>query len=416
MVGLVLSLGSGLPIGKEGPFVHIAAVVATLLSKLTASCNEGIYANETRYTEMLSSACAVAIACTFSAPIGGVLYAIEATSVFFKVSNYWRAFFAACCSAITFRFILVFVEDDHVHVTAYYQTNFRSDSFFPEEIPYFTLLGLFLFPLTIAMIVGSLTFPLGFGRIIAGALKQRQWLGDFFNECSWQKTTGALSRGMVCDQKVLEHWTGGPEGGDISIFLSLTCFIITFFILAQVCYTLPVPAGIFLPVFVIGAAMGRLFGETIAYCHPEGIKGVEHTQIYPGIYAIVGAAAFTGSVTHTVSVAVIVFELTGQLTYMLPVLTAVLVANAIGTYLQPSIYDSAIKVKRLPYLPRIPPSRSSAHRVKAEQIMVIDVKFFTIKTTYRELRNILANSPKLRSFPIVTDNGKFDYKEQSNIK
>jgi hypothetical protein len=37
--------------------------------------------------------------------------------------------------------------------------------------------------------------------------------------------------------------------------------------------------------------------------------------------------------------------------------------------------------------------------------MVIDVKFITQKTTYIELRDILAESPKLRSFPIVTDSG-----------
>lgn len=37
---------------------------------------------------------------------------------------------------------------------------------------------------------------------------------------------------------------------------------------------------------------------------------------------IVGAAAFSGAVTHTVSVAVIVFELTGQLMYILPVMVS----------------------------------------------------------------------------------------------
>ena len=37
MVGLAMALGSGLPLGKEGPFVHIASIVATLLSRLVAS-------------------------------------------------------------------------------------------------------------------------------------------------------------------------------------------------------------------------------------------------------------------------------------------------------------------------------------------------------------------------------------------
>ena len=33
-VGLTATLGAGMPLGKEGPFVHIASIVATVLSKL----------------------------------------------------------------------------------------------------------------------------------------------------------------------------------------------------------------------------------------------------------------------------------------------------------------------------------------------------------------------------------------------
>uniref|UniRef100_A0A914C2E3 Chloride channel protein 2-like n=1 Tax=Acrobeloides nanus TaxID=290746 RepID=A0A914C2E3_9BILA len=77
MVGLTLSLGSGIPIGKEGPFVHVASVVANLLSHLVHSFH-GVYANESRSSEMLAAGCAVGVACTFSAPVGGVLFSIEA--------------------------------------------------------------------------------------------------------------------------------------------------------------------------------------------------------------------------------------------------------------------------------------------------------------------------------------------------
>jgi len=65
----------------------------------------------------------------------------------------------------------------------------------------------------------------------------------------------------------------------------------------------------------IGAAVGRLSGEVMAVLFPNGIGG---ENIVPGGYAIVGAAAFSGSVTHTVSTAVIVFELTGQIGHVLP--------------------------------------------------------------------------------------------------
>ncbi len=63
----------------------------------------GIYANESRNSEMLAAACAVGVACCFGSPIGGVLFSIEVTSVYFAVRNYWRGFFAAVCGAMTFR-------------------------------------------------------------------------------------------------------------------------------------------------------------------------------------------------------------------------------------------------------------------------------------------------------------------------
>jgi chloride channel 2 len=37
VVGLTATLGSGMPLGKEGPFVHIASIVSTLLSKLVTT-------------------------------------------------------------------------------------------------------------------------------------------------------------------------------------------------------------------------------------------------------------------------------------------------------------------------------------------------------------------------------------------
>lgn len=65
------------------------------------------------------------------------------------------------------------------------------------------------------------------------------------------------------------------------------------------------------------------------------------------------AAAFSGSVTHAVSTALLVCEATGHLGHVLPTVLAVLVANAISQKNQPSFYDAGIIVKKLPYLPPI---------------------------------------------------------------
>lgn len=51
IVGLTFTLASGLPLGREGPFVHISSIVATLLSRAVITF-KGIYEVESRTIEM----------------------------------------------------------------------------------------------------------------------------------------------------------------------------------------------------------------------------------------------------------------------------------------------------------------------------------------------------------------------------
>ncbi|MCJ8739856.1 hypothetical protein PDJAM_G00052140 [Pangasius djambal] len=140
VIGLTCALGSGMPLGKEGPFVHIASLCAALLCKFM-SLFGGIYENESRNIEMLAAACAVGVGCCFAAPIGGVLFSIEVTSTFFAVRNYWRGFFAATFSAFIFRVLAVWNRDEET-ITALFKTRFRLDFPFDlQELPAFAVIG-----------------------------------------------------------------------------------------------------------------------------------------------------------------------------------------------------------------------------------------------------------------------------------
>lgn len=81
-------------------------------------------------------------------------------------------------------------------------------------------------------------------------------------------------------------------------------------------------------------------------------------EIIPGAYAAVGAAAYSGAVTHTMSICVILFEMTSSITHVIPVLIAVLIANGVARLLTPSMYDLVIQSKKLPYLPDLLPNTS----------------------------------------------------------
>lgn len=99
---------------------------------------------------------------------------------------------------------------------------------------------------------------------------------------------------------------------------------------------------------------------------------------YIGGYATVGAAAFSGAVTHTISVSVIIFEMTGQITHIVPIMIAVLISNAIAALLQPSIYDSIILIKKLPYLPDLLPSSSGTSSISLFPSFPINLIYFKL--------------------------------------
>ncbi|CAH1398800.1 unnamed protein product [Nezara viridula] len=426
VIGLTATLGSGLPLGKEGPFVHIASIAATLLSKLVTSF-QSIYENESRNTEMLAAACAAGVASCFGAPIGGVLFSIEVTTVYFAIRNYWRGFFTAVCGATVFRLLAVWFQKEDT-VKAYFQTNFTMEfPFDPQELVVFSLMGVvcgiggaayvwshrqyvlfmrknkkmnaflqknrFLYPGIVVLVASSVSFPLGLGRFMAGDLNTHDQVSGLFSNFTWTKDELTVE-----ESEVLRHWTTKSTDH----FICLTGFIFYTFIFSIIASTIPVPSGSFIPVFKIGAALGRIAGELMHVIFPQGIHHSEFTTpIIPGGYAAVGAAAFSGAVTHTISVSVIVFEMTGQITHIIPIMIAVLIANAIASLLQPSLYDSIILIKKLPYLPDLLPSSSGIYNVYVEDFMIRDVKYIWNNMSYHELKAVLKENRRLRSFPLV---------------
>ncbi|KAM3615919.1 uncharacterized protein V6R79_009702 [Siganus canaliculatus] len=416
VIGLTCALGSGMPLGKEGPFVHIASLCAALLSKFM-SLFGGIYENESRNIEMLAAACAVGVGCCFAAPIGGVLFSIEVTSTFFAVRNYWRGFFAATFSAFIFRVLAVWNRDEET-ITALFKTRFRLDFPFDlQELPAFAVIGIasgfggalfvylnrlivqfirkqkainrflmkkrLLYPALVTLLISTLTFPPGFGQFMAGKLTQKESLVTLLDNRTWAKQGIAEEFDYIGHSQAWKH----PQ---VNVFVTLVLFIVMKFWMSALATTIPVPCGAFMPVFVIGAAFGRLVGESMAAWFPDGI----HTDgtiypIVPGGYAVVGAAALSGAVTHTVSTAVIVFELTGQISHILPVMIAVILANAVAQSLQPSLYDSIIRIKKLPYLPELGWGHHEKYNIRVEDIMVRDVRYITLNCCYRDLHNVL---------------------------
>uniref|UniRef100_A0A1A8F6G3 Chloride channel 1b n=1 Tax=Nothobranchius korthausae TaxID=1143690 RepID=A0A1A8F6G3_9TELE len=395
VIGLTAALGSGMPVGKE---------------------------------DILTVGCAVGVGCCFGTPLGGVLFSIEVTSTYFAVRNYWRGYFAATFSAFIFRVLSVW-NKDAVTITALFKTNFRMEFPFDlQELPAFAIIGIscgflgaffvylnrqvvlfmrrptaltrfltkhrLIYPGAVTLIIATFTFPPGFGQFMAGELMPRECINSLFDNFTWTKISGSPAPAGLGRSSAWLH----PH---VSVFVILLLFFVMKFWMSAVSTTMPIPSGAFMPVFILGAAFGRLVGEIMATLFPNGIlfDGIVY-RILPGGYAVIGAAAMTGAVTHTVSTAVICFELTGQISHILPMMVAVILANMVAQGLQPSLYDSIIQVKKLPYLPELALGHISKYNIFVEDIMVRKVKFLSSQSTYRELNHLL-ESTALKTIPLV---------------
>jgi chloride channel 3/4/5 len=111
----------------------------------------------------------------------------------------------------------------------------------------------------------------------------------------------------------------------------------------------------------LGAITGRIVGillETLVYYWPNFFlfayecSTADEQCVVPGFYAVIGACAFLGGVTRmTVSLVVIMVELTGGLSYSVPLMCAALVSKLVGDALvHEGIYDAHIQLNNYPYL------------------------------------------------------------------
>jgi chloride channel 3/4/5 len=109
------------------------------------------------------------------------------------------------------------------------------------------------------------------------------------------------------------------------------------------------PAGLFVPTLYIGACLGRVVAGAVKIMN-LGARLFPH-EIDPGVYSMVGAAAVLAGVSRiTISLVVIMVELTGGLDYIVPFMLAVLVAKSVGDALNEGIYDLYIVLKGYPFM------------------------------------------------------------------
>ncbi|NXP60414.1 CLCKB protein, partial [Chloropsis cyanopogon] len=257
-----------------------------------------------------------------------------------------------------------------------------------------------VYTVLVVLLLASITFPPGLGQLMASRLTMKEHLISLFDNRTWG-VLAANASGVAEPGELWQEW----DHPSATIYGTLTFFLLMKFWMLILATTLPLPAGYFMPIFIYGAAIGRLTGEVVALLFPRGLHSEGPLRpIIPAGYALAGAAAFSGSVTHSVSTALLVCEATGHLGHILPTVLAVLVANAISQKNQPSFYDAGIIVKKLPYLPPIRSRHIASYRVVVEEFMERRVVALAKGDGFQEVLAALDASADAE-YPVVESTG-----------
>ncbi|KAG9933258.1 chloride channel protein, partial [Aureobasidium melanogenum] len=406
-IGLPLAIASGLSVGKEGPSVHYAVCTGNVISRFFDKYRR----NAAKTREILSACAAAGVAVAFGSPIGGVLFSLEEMSNYFPLKTLWRSYFCALVATAVLSAMNPFRTGQLVMFTVSYD---RQWHFF--EIFFYIILGIFgglygalvikwnlrmqafrkrylgQYPILEATILATATailcYPNKFLRI-----DMTESMEILFLECE-----GGHDYDGLCDRQ--NRWTS---------VLSLLIATVLRTFLVIISYGCKVPAGIFVPSMAIGASFGRMVGILVqamqqAFPNAAFFSACQPDMpcITPGTYAFLGAAAALSGIMHiTVSVVVIMFELTGALTYILPTMIVVGVTKAVSDrFGKGGIADRMIWFNGMPFLDN---KEDHAFGVPVSTAMTSELKALPVSGL--EVRDIekLLDDTKYSGYPIVED-------------
>jgi chloride channel 3/4/5 len=363
-IGLVLSVASGMSIGKEGPYVHMATCIGNIASRISPKYRN----NDAKRRELLSASAAAGVAVAFGSPLGGVLFSLEEVSYYFPPKTLFRTFFCCIAAALFLRFLNPYGTGKIVLFEVRYYVDWKI-----FEILAFIMLGvlggalgaLFIkasrfwaktfrrvslikkYPLVevllVAVVTGLVTFWNRYTRLPVAEL-----LYELAAPCNAFTSSG---HGLCPTQENIPN----------VIRYLLVAFVIKA-VLTTVSFGIKVPAGIYVPSMVVGGLLGRIVGHSVQlliYKYPTfplfarcPIDSGPETCVVPGVYALVAAGATMCGVTRlSVTLAVILFELTGSLEHVLPFSLGVLIAKWTADAIEPlSVYDLLLEMNSYPFL------------------------------------------------------------------
>lgn len=302
----LITLSSGGSSGREGPVVHLAAVISTKVSRWIKA--DGITGRD-----LLGCAVAAAVSASFNAPIAGALFALEVVLRHFAVHAFAPIAIASVAGTVINRLEFGDITEFNVEQNGALQ--------FYVELPAFVLLGLIC-----GLVAVALMKSIFFAEDVANHVQDRTGLPRWLRPGIAGLLLGAIAILFPHIIGVGYETTRRALAGNM-----LLHEVIIFCILKVVAVAITIAGrmggGVFSPSLMIGALTGLGFGIIATSIFPE-VSG-SYT-----LYALAGTGAVAAAVLGApISTTLIVFELTGDWQTGLAVMVAVSLSTALASRL-----------------------------------------------------------------------------------
>lgn len=293
----ILSISSGLVLGREGPTIHIGA-------SLAAAINDFVKTSIPERRGLIAAGAAAGLACAFNAPLAAVLFVIEETHRQFPYT--FRTYMAVITAAL-----LSTIMTEVIGGAA------------PD-------LSMPAIKLSLSALPGFIALGCLLGFIGVGLNKSILWTGSFATRLHARVPylfpalvgllVGALfilmPLSVTGGDLVIKQLTNGNPG--LVFLLGLACLR---FLTMVGSYSSGVPGGIFAPILALATCIGLAFGGII----DTFFQQTENLSLAFAIAAMGGL--FTASVRAPIVGVVLTLELTGSYGLTMPILATCLAAN-----------------------------------------------------------------------------------------
>lgn len=310
----LFTIASGGSIGREGPLVQLAAMVASLAGRLQRW-------TPPRLRLLVGCGAAAGIASAYNAPISGAVFVAEIVLGSMAMEIFGPLVFASVIATLTVRW---FLGPGPLY-----------------EIPPFRLNGNWqIIPYLLLGLVSGLFAP-WFIRLLRASetFAERITAPVYVKMCAGGLIVGALAvfYPQVCGNgySVVNEILRGQW-----LWQTLALVLIFKVLATGATFGSGAVGGVFTPTLFVGASLGFLFGT--ATQHITGAASVN-----PSAFAIVGMGAFLAAATHAPIMAIVmIFELTLDYQIMLPLMLACVVGYYTSVKIEKgSIYAEALKRK-----------------------------------------------------------------------